>query len=222
MVLSGALDDGTSGLWTVKRLGGLSVVQHPEEAAFDSMPLSAMDAVEIDHTLSAAEIGPLLARWATSPAPRAEAASVEDRKKVEVEVAVAANGDAFRRGVMTLGEFTPFTCPECHGALVKIKEGGTSRFRCHTGHAYTPSALLAGVMEAIGEGYWQVMRALEEAVMLLDDMGRQFADAGQPEVAERFFAKAREADERARWLRETTLHHDHVSGDSLCGPVAGP
>ena len=222
VVLSGALDDGTSGLWTVKRLGGMCVVQRPEEAAFDSMPLSALGAVEIDHTLPAAEIGPLLTRWAASPAPRAETGILEERKKAGIEVAVAANGDAFRKGVMTLGEFTAFTCPECHGALVKINEGKTSRFRCHTGHAYTPSALLAGVMEAIGEGYWQVMRALEETVMLLDDMCRQFADAGQPEVAERFFAKAREAGERARWLRDATLHHDHVSGDSLRGPVAGP
>jgi two-component system chemotaxis response regulator CheB len=33
VVVSGALDDGTRGLFEVKRMGGLALVQHAEEAA---------------------------------------------------------------------------------------------------------------------------------------------------------------------------------------------
>jgi hypothetical protein len=36
---------------------GTTIVQDPEEAAFDAMPLSALRAVEIDHVLPAAQIG---------------------------------------------------------------------------------------------------------------------------------------------------------------------
>jgi two-component system chemotaxis response regulator CheB len=60
VVLSGDLDDGTSGLWMIKRRGGTTVVQEPRDAAWDSMPLSAIAHVEIDHQLPAARIGRLL------------------------------------------------------------------------------------------------------------------------------------------------------------------
>jgi two-component system chemotaxis response regulator CheB len=48
VVLSGALHDGTSGLWTIKRLGGTAIVQDPNEAEYASMPRSALEYVEAD------------------------------------------------------------------------------------------------------------------------------------------------------------------------------
>ena len=215
VILSGALDDGTSGLWSVKRCGGLAVVQRPEDAAYDSMPLSALNQVQVDHSVPAIEMGPLLTRLVRSVAAKSPEIAVEEKKRLEVEVAIATHGDAFQKGVMKLGELTPFTCPECHGVLVKIVEGEASRFRCHTGHAYSANALLAGVMEAVGEGYYQVMRTLEEAAMLLDHMGGHFAEGGQPETAALFIKKAQEAKVRARWLRHATLEHDQLSADRL-------
>ena len=40
IVLTGTLDDGTSGLWSIKRLGGVAIIQEPKEAPFPSMPAS--------------------------------------------------------------------------------------------------------------------------------------------------------------------------------------
>ena len=215
VVLSGALDDGTSGLWTVKELGGVTMVQQPGDAAFDSMPLSALDHVQIDYSLPAAEIGSLITRLCERPSSTEVAKAGVHEKQLEVEVAIAAGGDALRRGVMTLGELSSFSCPECHGVLIKLTEGKKSRFRCHTGHAYTASALLSGVMTSIGEGSWQVMRALEEAAMLLEQMGRDIADGDQPKTAELFFEKAREATARARLVREATTEYEHISDETL-------
>src|SRR4051812_47469401 len=64
VILTGALDDGTTGLHTVKKCGGVAVVQKPEDAAVRSMPESALHHVEVDHCLPLDKIGPLLIRLA--------------------------------------------------------------------------------------------------------------------------------------------------------------
>jgi two-component system, chemotaxis family, protein-glutamate methylesterase/glutaminase len=48
VVLSGLLDDGSVGLWGIKRRGGITVVQDPDDAEFPDMPRNAMEAVAID------------------------------------------------------------------------------------------------------------------------------------------------------------------------------
>lgn len=60
VVLSGALDDGAPGLASIKRAGGIAIVQTPDDAAFDSMPLAALGEAQVDYVLPAAEIGALL------------------------------------------------------------------------------------------------------------------------------------------------------------------
>src|SRR5205085_2097950 len=78
VVLSGTLDDGTDGLVTIKRRGGLAVVQDPATALFSGMPASAAGAVEVDHLVPVEGIGPLLGRLAGQSVDR-EAPPPESR-----------------------------------------------------------------------------------------------------------------------------------------------
>src|SRR5689334_16252090 len=71
VVLSGALDDGSSGLYAIKRMGGIAIVQDPAQAEYGSMPLSALSRVAVDHTLPAEAIGEQLNELAQqAPGPR--------------------------------------------------------------------------------------------------------------------------------------------------------
>ncbi len=215
VVLSGLLDDGTSGLWSIKRLGGTAIVQQPNQARFESMPRSALEYVEVDHNLPSQEIGALLGRLVDEqPGPKV-LLEADLEKRMNIEVKIAAEDGAFQKGIMELGTLTPFTCPQCHGALVKIAEGKMSRFRCHTGHAYTDNSLLESVMESTGEMLWQVIRSFEESVMLLKHMGQHLQNAGDLDRAETFFAKSRELERRSKTFHEAALEHESLSGDNL-------
>jgi hypothetical protein len=62
VILSGGLDDGTYGLIRIKEMGGVAVVQDPNEALVAGMPESAIRNIEVDHVLPVAEMAPLLSR----------------------------------------------------------------------------------------------------------------------------------------------------------------
>ena len=60
VILSGMGEDGTAGLYAVKQCGGITAVQDPAEAAWSSMPQSALDQGEVDYTLPLLGLASLL------------------------------------------------------------------------------------------------------------------------------------------------------------------
>jgi two-component system chemotaxis response regulator CheB len=59
-VLTGARDDGKAGMGVIKDRGGIAIVQDPLEAPFPSMPLSVIQDVKVDYSVSIVEIARLL------------------------------------------------------------------------------------------------------------------------------------------------------------------
>lgn len=202
IILSGSLDDGTAGLWAIKDRGGLAVVQEPDEAAYPSMPLHALQYVRVDYRLTIAEMGnllphlvgePLAAPNATqiaSPVTTQEGRSMSTNSTtfgtpdhIEIETKIALEHNPLVAGVMQLGSLTPFTCPECSGVLVQLQEGNLLRFRCHTGHAFSMDSLLEGINESIENTLWSTVRALEEHMLLLRHLARHAEEYAQAPTA---------------------------------------
>ncbi|WP_051359890.1 chemotaxis protein CheB [Adhaeribacter aquaticus] len=213
VVLSGYLDDGTSGLWTVNQLGGTTIVQDPKDAEYPAMPANVLEFVDVDYAVSLKELAGLLVNLTNQDAPQPKKIHQNELEKLEIEVKIARYDDAFRMGIIEKGELTPFTCPDCHGALTKLIEGNIIRFRCHTGHAYTISTLLSEVTESVESTMTQAMRGLEETNMLLDHLAKHFEEVKKPEMAELFYAKAQEVNKQARQIHDSIFRHQLLSGD---------
>src|SRR5262249_6904846 len=67
IVLTGMLDDGALGLDLVKQRGGITIVQDPQEAMFDPMPLNAMKVSDVDYVLKVAEMPQKIMELVTEP-----------------------------------------------------------------------------------------------------------------------------------------------------------
>jgi two-component system, chemotaxis family, protein-glutamate methylesterase/glutaminase len=206
VVLSGNLDDGTAGLWAIKSCGGTTVVQDPGEAQVPDMPANALKHNRVDHRLVLADIAALLAGRDRRPPHAAAAASgaatapaaAPARVEVENEMSIRRSGVGL---VDRLGLLSPFTCPGCGGALWELEDGnGQLRYRCHTGHAYTQSDLLIDQNQAVEEGLYRALRAVQEKAMALRRLAERWPEQ-LPAVRDDYLTRAEELDETAGVLR---------------------
>lgn len=60
ILLTGANNDGASGLKIIKEFGGLTIVENPATAEVDTMPRSAVNLFKPDHVIELEKIGDLL------------------------------------------------------------------------------------------------------------------------------------------------------------------
>jgi two-component system chemotaxis response regulator CheB len=203
VILTGYLDDGTAGLWTVKQLGGTTIVQDPSDALIPFMPQNALAHVKVDYCLPLAEIAPLLVRL-TSETEEEGVYSVP--KEVEIEVNIAKEQKALEAGVLQLGEPSNYACPECHGVLLQLKEGSLWRFRCHTGHAYSIKSLLADITEKMDDALWNSIRAFEEGELFMRHLAKHLGQGENSQSAEAFVKRADDTKRRANLMRQAAVN----------------
>ncbi|HZR08534.1 MAG TPA: chemotaxis protein CheB [Myxococcales bacterium] len=197
VVLSGALDDGTAGLASVKTQGGLAVVQDPNDAVVDAMPRSALENVEIDHVASAADMGSLIANLVREGVPTG---TPERGGLLELESALLLNGST--NGILKVGEPSGLGCPDCGGVLNEVPDGDLLRFRCRVGHAYAPESLYLEESTALEGALWAALRALEEQAALSHRMASRARELGQTKSAVRYEERAESAEAQATTVRD--------------------
>jgi len=107
---------------------------------------SAHDNLKVDYCVPIFEMGMLLEKL-THERPRKNVAVPAD-VRTELVIAERVLRDAAQ--VNELGSQVPYKCPNFGGVLWEMDHPDIRRFRCHTGHSFTESALLTSQSENRG------------------------------------------------------------------------
>jgi len=203
IVLTGNLDDGTAGLWTLKDRRGVTIAQAPEEAEFPSMPQSAIAHASVDHVATLAELPGLLERLCGEKVP--DRHDVNGHEVLNIENRIAAGENPLSAGILSIGSPSVNTCPHCHGTLMEVNDTGPLRFRCHTGHAFSPESLLQDLDQTIDDGLYTVLRSIHERQLLLDQLIQAAKASGDDRTAQEYARQSEDARLRADEIRALVM-----------------
>lgn len=201
VVLSGRLDDGTSGAQAIKQCGGIVVVQRPDDAEHPSMPASVCENVEVDHCVPRALLADTLIGLIDAPA--AAPASVPAWVVREQRI---SEGEADpMEDLDQIGTPSVFACPDCDGVLWEILYSKPKRFRCHTGHAFSLRSLEYTQATNTNRALWSAIRALQERETLLTALVSGHRQSGNDAEAARLEAQLRDVSQQTTRLHEIVV-----------------
>lgn len=221
VVMTGMLDDGTAGLTAIKRHGGLSVVQDPEDAQFPDMPRSALRRMRVDYCVPLAQIPRLLTRLTrdgvTGNGPvqvwqRAVRAHEWSRGEMSDENRGKREGEMMSEGLATVlddkARPSAFSCPDCHGVLWEVPDRGLPQFTCRVGHGYSLDSLGAEQDVAVEDALWAAVRALSEQASLARQMAEAWRTRNSAQIARQLDEKAERCQSHAAQIRELLTRDD--------------
>lgn len=190
VLLTGMLDDGTAGLFYVKRHGGLAIVQDPDDAEFASMPASALEHVKIDRKLPLKEIAQTINRLVALDLPGTESA----RQSHESDGIEGMIEQDRQRAVPT-----NYMCPACQGPLSRIEDGSPTRFRCRVGHGYGLKSLYDAQASYVENTLWSSFQALQAKARMEESLRREAEVKGDSVAVETW---KRRIDETQRQIAD--------------------
>ena len=202
VILTGLLDDGTTGMLAIKRSGGTCIVQDPNEAEYADMPLSVLNNMEVDYCIGLASMGEVIFSI-TQTTPEEKPAP----KDVIVESEIAERVVVDYDNVKVLGEKSIYACPDCGGGLWSINKGGdgqgkADRYRCHIGHSYSEGDLVIKQGEIFESTLWTALRIMEERRNLLKKMEDDNANRGFQTAAKNYHQKVDDIQVHVDKLKE--------------------
>jgi len=200
VVLTGRLNDGTAGLYEVKRRGGITVVQDPADAEVGQMPAAALENVDVDYCLPIAEIPELLTRLARSEARPVTHQPIGAEIMSQMETPVA------------------LSCPECSGAMREEQLANLTTFRCHIGHAMSAEIMAAAQSELIEQHISMLFRILKERALLCAKMAAKLRGGGNGDAAALWKKAGEESASREAGFRALLeLEWTHPEGRNVGG-----
>lgn len=176
IILSGLLDDGTSGMSAIQRCGGICIVQEPNDAEFDDMPYNVLNNITVDYQVPIAEMGYVLDDIFSKPMLGKNLKEIPQDVKIESEITERMTSNI--NDLENIGTRSNYSCPDCGGALWEVKNDVHPRYRCFTGHVYTADTLLEKQAEGLEESLWVSIRMLEERRNLLQRLTNKQTQMG--------------------------------------------
>jgi two-component system chemotaxis response regulator CheB len=202
VVLTGQLNDGTTGMLAIKRSGGVCIVQDPNEAEYPDMPLSVLNNMEVDYAIPLSKMGEII-MGITQTNPEEQLPPRDVIIESEIAERVVVDYD----NVKQLGEKSIYACPDCGGGLWTINKGGdgegkVDRYRCHIGHSYSEKDLVIKQGEIFESTLWVALRIMEERRNLLKKMGDDNIKRGFATIAKGYQEKAHEIQKHVDKMKE--------------------
>ena len=190
VILTGKLNDGTAGLYEIKRRGGIAITQDPDEAESPAMPASALDHVMVDHVVPASAMAGLLNELSLRLAD----------SSLAPEPMLAAGSVATGSGLPSQHPVT-LTCPECGGSMRRSELGTLVKFDCHIGHSLTADAVAAGQFSELERNFEATFRRMNERRELCRMMIEKALADGHHRQAEAWVAALRQTEQRSEAVR---------------------
>jgi two-component system, chemotaxis family, protein-glutamate methylesterase/glutaminase len=199
VVLSGTMDDAALGSATVERRGGRIIVQDPDDADYDSMPISALGATQKAVTAPAALLGEQLIRLVTERVdmPFADTSDPDDELAAEIAGLLTGISETSTEP----RTYSQLTCPECGGPLYRATEEHAETYDCLVGHCWALGALIEEQSAAVERALWLAIRSLEERGRLTARLAAAARGRGHGTSAEQFAKASAEAQASADAIR---------------------
>jgi two-component system chemotaxis response regulator CheB len=172
VLLTGLLDDGAAGLWEIQQHGGATIVQEPDEAAFRSMPESAIRGLNVQYILRLAEMAPLLTRLAMADQNQGLAQPMPP----------------------PMVEGSRQACPECGGVMTAVRLGKLREFRCHTGHRLGLETMIAQKGSIVEHALEVALSQSEELTDLLESAIAESDSATTAELRRQILVRRQEQE----------------------------
>lgn len=198
VILTGLLNDGTTGMWAIQQSGGHCIVQDPNEAEFPDMILSVLDRMEVDHVANLNKIPDILvsvtqvARKQKNTAPAEVIAESNLSEKMATSL----------QEISQVGQQTVYSCPDCGGGLWKIKNDRAEHLRCHIGHTYSTDDLVIKQSETIEQTLWVAVRMMEERKLLLSRLANDNKSKGLEKIAADFSERSDQLEHHITNMKE--------------------
>jgi two-component system chemotaxis response regulator CheB len=213
-ILSGLLDDGSAGLLSIKRCGGVAFVQSTLDAIEPEMPERAAEALaeRLDGSLSAQDMGQKMAALVGTPALPANVPP-----DVKLELDMLLGHVVAIEALSSQGPPLAISCPECGGPLWSLQDGRLQRYRCHTGHTFGVDSLLSAQGRQIEQALWAAIKGLEQRAQMLQNLARDEVVQRRARAAHNFETEAVQLRRHSQTLRDVLVSSFRDMRSTLSG-----